>query len=115
TPTNGLVGGQLPAQTWREIMSYANEGIELKPPYGVRETAPAPAVAQTQNGPTGDLGQARRPAVLSRRASKALGGIERMFQSAQNGRRASLGPAQSAPSLSQARRGRVARGGIGFD
>lgn len=115
TPTNGLVGGQLPAQTWREIMSYANEGIELKPPYGVRETAPAPAVAQTQNGPTGDLGQARRPAVLSRRASKALGGIERMFQSAQNGRRASLGPAKSAPSLSQARRGRVARGGIGFD
>ena len=115
TPTNGLVGGQLPAQTWRQIMTYANEGVELKPPFGVRQGPAPPSVAQAQNGPTGALGAPQRPAVLSRRASEALGGIERMFRSARSGRRADLGPAGRTPSFSQLGRIRTHRAGVGFD
>lgn len=34
-PTNRLTGGRLPAQTWQRIMSFAHQGIELKPLHGV--------------------------------------------------------------------------------
>ena len=35
TPLNRMTGGSLPAQTWREIMAYAHQGIELKQIAGV--------------------------------------------------------------------------------
>ena len=41
-PSGGMTGGTLPASCWREIMVYAHQGLEPKPPYGV---APAPAAA----------------------------------------------------------------------
>ena len=31
TPTRRLTGGTLPARTWHEIMTFAHNGIELKP------------------------------------------------------------------------------------
>lgn len=34
-PTNRLTGGRLPAETWQRIMSFAHQGIELKPMHGV--------------------------------------------------------------------------------
>lgn len=34
-PTNRLTGGRLPAETWQRIMSFAHQGIELKPLHGV--------------------------------------------------------------------------------
>src|SRR5437868_1385084 len=30
-PTNRMTGGSLPAMTWHEIMTYAHQGIEIKP------------------------------------------------------------------------------------
>ena len=33
--TGSMQGGALPAQTWREIMTYAHQGLETKPPFGV--------------------------------------------------------------------------------
>jgi penicillin-binding protein 1A len=50
-----LTGGVLPAQTWHEIMVYAHQGLDLKPPYGV---APAPkgaeVAAASETGQTAD-------------------------------------------------------------
>jgi penicillin-binding protein 1A len=42
TPMENLTGGILPAETWHDIMIYAHQGLDIKPPYGV---APAPAKA----------------------------------------------------------------------
>jgi penicillin-binding protein 1A len=35
--TNNMTGGSLPAMTWKEIMSFAHQGLELKPIPGVPE------------------------------------------------------------------------------
>ncbi len=40
--TNNMTGGSLPAMTFREIMSFAHAGLELKPIPGVTEPAPPP-------------------------------------------------------------------------
>ncbi len=41
TPMENMTGGTLPAQTWKAIMAYAHQGLDIKPPYGV--VAPVPA------------------------------------------------------------------------
>ena len=59
TSSNRMTGGSLPAQTWNRVMTYAHNGIELKPiPYledgpsdGER---PAPAIAVERAEPTSD-------------------------------------------------------------
>ena len=40
-PTNRMTGGSLPAMTWKKIMAYAHQGVELKPMPG------APALARS--------------------------------------------------------------------
>ena len=40
SPTNGMTGGTLPAQSWHEIMVYAHQGLDPKPPYGVAPPPP---------------------------------------------------------------------------
>ncbi|HEY8578734.1 MAG TPA: penicillin-binding transpeptidase domain-containing protein, partial [Beijerinckiaceae bacterium] len=101
TSMRNMTGGSLPARTWREIMDYAHQGVELKNPYGVRDTpAPPPAVAKAEPS---ELGPAQRPATLSRRSSETLGSIERLMRS--NFER--MGPADVTGSISG--RGSVAR------
>jgi penicillin-binding protein 1A len=113
-PTNGMTGGMLPAQTWHQIMSYADEGVDLKPPFGLQNEAPPPTAAQKQTAPVADLGQPQRPATLSRGAIEALGGIGQMFQDSQDGRRAdrTLGSTKSMPQTGMAR---TIAGGVRFD
>ena len=45
SPTNRMTGGSLPAMTWREIMAYAHQGIELRPLPGVGPQAAARGAA----------------------------------------------------------------------
>jgi penicillin-binding protein 1A len=45
SPTDGMTGGTLPAESWRAIMAYAHQGLEPKPPYGVAPQPVAPAAA----------------------------------------------------------------------
>jgi penicillin-binding protein 1A len=78
TSMRNMTGGSLPARTWREIMEYAHQGIELKNPFGVRET-PASSAAVARAEPS-DLGAGQRPAMLSRRSSETLGSIERLMR-----------------------------------
>ena len=42
SPMENLTGGILPAMTWREIMVFAHQGLEAKPPFGVATPPPAP-------------------------------------------------------------------------
>jgi penicillin-binding protein 1A len=80
TSTNRMTGGSLPAQTWNRVMTYAHNGIELKPIPYVDEPAsdgdrPAPAIASAD-------GDAQRPLSLSARTTERLVALERLFETA---------------------------------
>ena len=50
-----MTGGELPAQSWKQIMAYAHQGLETKPPFGVAAPAPG-AVAQISSAPAAKTG-----------------------------------------------------------
>ncbi|MFZ0204809.1 MAG: transglycosylase domain-containing protein [Roseiarcus sp.] len=50
-----MTGGELPAQSWKQIMAYAHQGLETKPPFGVAAAAPG-AVAQISSAPVAKTG-----------------------------------------------------------
>jgi penicillin-binding protein 1A len=74
-PTNRMTGGSLPAMTWKQIMAYAHQGVELKPIPGVGGTLTTPPVADA-----GDLSS--RPVTLTRRGTEVLVRVERMMEDA---------------------------------
>ena len=76
TPMANMTGGTLPAQTWKAIMAYAHQGLDIKPPYGVVAPAPAKggeiaAVVATKNG-AGLVEVKPRPVGLSRKAGQII-------------------------------------------
>jgi penicillin-binding protein 1A len=75
-PMENLTGGILPAQTWHDIMIYAHQGLDIKPPYGVPASpAKAPAVAAAAPG-AGEEPTAPRPFIgLSPRAARVISEI----------------------------------------
>jgi penicillin-binding protein 1A len=80
-PTRKMTGGSLPAMIWRDIMTYAHQGIELKNIPGV---APGPTPAQpaavADASASGDV--APRPALLTRRAADILQRVEHLMDDA---------------------------------
>jgi penicillin-binding protein 1A len=83
--TNNMTGGSLPAMTWKRLMTYAHQNIELKPIPGVDKASPANAVAAKK--PTGDAEQpnaaeAERPPVLSAATTRLLRQMSETFRSA---------------------------------
>jgi penicillin-binding protein 1A len=96
TSMNNMTGGSLPAGTWHEIMTFAHQGIELKPLPG--RPGPVAAKAREQATTVADLGAPPKPGSLSHNAVDVLGNIE---QTAQNVARARAAHAPSlAPALS---------------
>ena len=83
TPMQQMTGGSLPAQTWKEIMAYAHQGIELKPIPGLgpqQPTAPRQVVADGKKD--GVTSEARPISVLTRRGADALVRVERLMDDA---------------------------------
>jgi penicillin-binding protein 1A len=81
SPMGQMTGGSLPAQTWKEIMAYAHQGIELKSIPGLapqQPTAPPPRVADSKKEPA-DI---RPISVLTRRGAEALVRVERLLDDA---------------------------------
>ncbi|MCO5083428.1 MAG: PBP1A family penicillin-binding protein [Rhizobiaceae bacterium] len=83
--TNNMTGGSLPAMTWKRLMTYAHQNIELKPIPGVDKASPANAVAAKK--PAGDAEQpnaaeAERPPVLSAATTRLLRQMSETFRSA---------------------------------
>jgi len=74
-PTNRMTGGSLPAMTWKQIMAFAHQGVELKPIPGVGGTLTAPPVAAA-----GDINS--RPVTLTKRGTEILVRVERMMEDA---------------------------------
>ena len=85
SPTNRMTGGSLPAQTWREIMVVAHQGVEVKevPGMGMGQKLPpqaaaamaaaAPKIIDTKPGP---------PPVLTKRGADILVRIEKHLDDA---------------------------------
>ncbi len=80
--TNNMTGGSLPAMVWHEVMSYAHQGLEIRPLYGLQPLAPpAGSAPAAQKGPAGfEILSPQRPPVLTRRGLEAIGGIEDQFR-----------------------------------
>ena len=81
-PTNRMTGGSLPAMTWKKIMAYAHQGIELKTMPGV---APSPGpvgppVAAVPGARPGD--EIPRPILLTKKGAEVLVRIERALEEA---------------------------------
>ena len=89
TSMENMTGGILPAQTWHDIMIYAHQGLDVKPPYGV---APGPAKpAEVAAAPAaGAEAPAPRPIIgLSPRAARVITEIGELARVDKN-RRADL-------------------------
>ncbi|MBL8589235.1 MAG: penicillin-binding protein 1A [Methylobacteriaceae bacterium] len=122
SPMNNMTGGTLPAQTWRDIMAYAHQGVELRPlPGAPVDPTKTPSIA-TLSGPGGarivEI-TAQRPTTLSRRSAEALAEIESTMREATKptdaspktgpqGRSGFLDPARRAPRGGEAP-GRITR------
>ncbi|MET0482321.1 MAG: PBP1A family penicillin-binding protein [Aestuariivirgaceae bacterium] len=83
-PTNKMTGGTLPAMTWQQVMSFAHQGIELKPMPGVAPfpNAPGSAVEEAKLGDRLASDAVQRPGAMSRKTATTLTDIERLFDQA---------------------------------
>jgi penicillin-binding protein 1A len=85
--TSNMTGGSLPAMTWKEVMAFAHEGIELKPiPLLDPDPAAKPVAASPakpkQPEALPELALPRRPVTLSRKSIAVLEGLETLFRTA---------------------------------
>jgi penicillin-binding protein 1A len=85
SPTNRMTGGALPAMTWHTIMTYAHQGIELKPLPGlpVPPMPKQPVVAETKSK-SGEPAAPPRPTVLTKRGADILVRVEHMMDDAKS-------------------------------
>src|SRR5271163_1341744 len=78
SPTKRMTGGTLPAMTWHNIMTYAHQGVELRPlpglPPPVHTQAVADASAKGSDEP--------HPVLLTRKGTDALVHVERLLDEA---------------------------------
>jgi penicillin-binding protein 1A len=79
--TNRMTGGSLPAMAWHAIMSYAHQGIEVKPLTGLPPAA-APTPAKNQLVSQGSGPPVLRPTLLTARGTQVLIQIERLMDDA---------------------------------
>ncbi|RYE35383.1 MAG: PBP1A family penicillin-binding protein [Hyphomicrobiales bacterium] len=89
--TANMTGGSLPAMTWKEIMQFAHQGLELKPIPGVPPVDPkAVAVAKAGSGAT-PAGAAPGPGAghMPRQSFEVLSAVGSMFRSVEPRRLAS--------------------------
>src|SRR5690606_29348211 len=81
TPSNRMTGGSLPAMTFKRVMDYAHQGIELRAIPGVENPLPtpqaAPLVAETTTDVNGNAVPVRqRSRSLNRETTEVLRGLQ---------------------------------------
>jgi penicillin-binding protein 1A len=85
-PTRNLTGGILPAQIWKEAMTYAHRGVVLTPipfvdpPFEKPAKGAPPVAAASASGPGGDADT--RPATLAPATSERLATIKQLLRPA---------------------------------
>ncbi len=89
--TNNMTGGSLPAMTWKEIMQFAHQGLELKPIPGVAPPVVDPKAAAIAKAATPTPAQAGAPAGpgaghMPRQSFEALTAVGSMFKAVEPAR-----------------------------
>ena len=86
TPTRRLTGGSLPARTWHEIMTFAHNGIDLKPiPFidnPIEQPVADATVAAAAQGDGTAATDSGKPATLSAATTERLLTIEELLRKA---------------------------------
>ncbi|WP_131115820.1 transglycosylase domain-containing protein [Lichenihabitans psoromatis] len=83
TSMNKMTGGTLPAMTWHDIMAFAHQGIETKPPFGVEDVRkPLPVASQPQGDAPSQADATARTATLSRHSASIIMEIGALMRSA---------------------------------
>jgi penicillin-binding protein 1A len=105
-PMGQMTGGSLPAMTWKEIMGYAHQGIELKEIPGL---GPRPSGKQVAGAPKETPVVAIRPtSLLTKRGSDVLARVERLMDEAARALAARGEPPAAQGKSAQAGSGAVA-------
>ena len=76
--TANMTGGSLPAMTWKEIMAFAHQGIEIKPIPGLNAPAPDPRVPVAKNAEPGGGGAGAGH--MPRKSFEVLSAVGEMFK-----------------------------------
>ena len=107
--TGNMTGGTLPAMTWREVMAFAHQNVEIKPiPYLTPEGASAVAGATRPAAPAGSAEIATTgsvPPAMSRRSYDAIGALTELLRSVERPATSSSAPAPTGASIQTARDG----------
>ena len=85
TSTNNMTGGSLPAMTFKRLMDYAHQGIELRPIPGIENPLPDGKKASEVAAASTDenaLPALVRPRSLSADVTKLLKDVARQFNEA---------------------------------
>ncbi|MGL4729472.1 MAG: transglycosylase domain-containing protein [Bosea sp. (in: a-proteobacteria)] len=99
TESNNMTGGSLPAMTWKEIMGFAHQGLELKPIPGVQPdpAAPKPALIANAPVPPGGIKPVAQAGYMSRRTFEVVSSLGTSFRSVEiSGGRGTLQPTPQA-------------------
>ena len=95
TPTKRMTGGTLPAMTWHNIMTYAHQGIELRPLPGMPPPQHPPAMPDTAFKGIDEP----HPVLLTRKGTDILVRIERLLDDASHALAAQSSSAGSLGAL----------------
>jgi penicillin-binding protein 1A len=106
TSTNNMTGGTMPAMTWKEVMAFAHQNLEIRPLPGLSpdgNTAVAFASGRSQTvaatpGSTVNLA----PGTLSRRSYEVIGGIGGLIRSVQPAAAPAAAPQSGAAAPNRA-------------
>jgi penicillin-binding protein 1A len=116
-PTNRMTGGSLPAMTWKKIMGYAHQGVELRAMPGV-PASPGPVGPPLAADETRPGEEIPKPTLLTKRGTDLLVRLERSFEEASRAlaktpvrdRSADSRPAATAPQVAERERNDPVRG-----
>jgi penicillin-binding protein 1A len=106
-PTNRVTGGSLPAMTWHAIMSYAHQGIEIKPLPGIPAPPERQQPAYLAAKKPGALSPPPRPITLSKRGAEILAGIAKAMNQADR----AMPPLPTSLSADEEKRARAGQAG----
>jgi penicillin-binding protein 1A len=80
-PMNRMTGGALPAMAWHDIMTYAHQGIEIKPLPGIPAPPARPDMVASAKSKTAEA-PPPRPRMLTTRGAEVLARVEHMMDDA---------------------------------
>jgi penicillin-binding protein 1A len=88
TPTKNMTGGSLPAMVWQRLMTYAHQGIDIKPIPGIENPFVDPLIAakaaeqEKQKLADAAAAEPQRPAILSAATTRLLRDMSTTFREA---------------------------------